>query len=1377
MSTPRHHTEWLSLVEVSGPFLSLPVLLRVFPQGLDAHDPEHARSLRMAFAEWRDNQNSPKPSAAVHDAWIRFVLTQTLSLDERVLAEGQAIPQSLRVVVAEHGETLRPDLIVRSPEGDPDAGKVRLLVQTYPSDQDLRKPVRGRRWKEWPESRMADLLHASGVRLGLVTNGEHWMLVDAPRGETTGFASWYATLWLEEPVTLRAFRSLLGLRRFFGVSESDTLEAMLAESTTNQQDVTDQLGYQVRKAVEVLIRSLDRADQDHGRALLAEVPPERLYEAALTVMMRLVFLFSAEERGLLRLGDSLYDQHYAVSTLRAQLREAADQHGEEVLERRLDAWCRLLGTFRAVYGGIDHDRLALPAYGGHLFDPDRFPFLEGRPEGTSWRTSPDPASPPVPLPIDNRTVLHLLEALQVLQVKVPGGGPPEARRLSFKALDVTQIGHVYEGLLDHTARRANGPVLGLVGSKDQEPEVPLADLERLRDKGDEELVKALKEMTGRSPSALQKALAQEIDGLDADRLHAACSNDEDLYQRVKPFAGLVRHDTFGYPMVIRRGSVYVTEGSDRRSSGTHYTPRSLTEPIVRHTLDPLVYHGPAEGLPPEKWTLRNAGELLDLKVCDMACGSGAFLVEADRYLADRLLEAWDVALKEHPDVPGITPEGRASTGRPDEALIPADEGERLTFARRIVAQRCLYGVDKNRLAAEMAKLSLWLFTLAKDKPFTFLDHAIRPGDSLVGVSTEQLKTFSLDGKGIGITLPNFLDMIPKIMEATRLLRVRLERIADEKIADVEEKERLFANIRFQTKRLNYAADRLMAVYWSTAKPAERSVALRKMLEEVDHLIRDADPDVLESEARIERQAAGCPQPFHWPLEFPEVFQRGARSGFDAFVGNPPFLGGIRIRSTLGEDYLRFLQTFWGGGNRADLCAYFFRRTKSLARQDGMIGLLATNTIAQGDTREFGLERIVQEGAAIIRAVASRAWPGTASLEVAHVWLSLGPYKGQACLDDRPVAGVTSFLTPATEVSGTPYRLAANIGRSFKGSDPLGIGFIIEEREARDLIERNPRNAEVVQPFLNGEDLNSRPDQSASRWTIHFRNWPLDRQAAPDGYDGPVAADYPECLAILEERVKPVRQRTKPNGEFVLRKPLPQKWWIYNCPRPELYRTIQGLERVLVRPEVSNTHAMVFVGTDVVFANLLCIFPLDSWSSLSVMQSNFHENWARFHSSSMRTDMRYTTADCFDTFPFPSSEDDLHDVGKTYHDHRRQIMLARQEGLTKTYNRFHDPDESSADILRLRDLHFEIDRAVAGAYGWSDLDLGHGFHQTKQGLRYTISESARGEVLARLLRLNHERYAEEVAKSLHGKKAKASTGKRGKAKVVSESRGLFDEEAD
>lgn len=211
---------------------------------------------------------------------------------------------------------------------------------------------------------MMELLHGTGVRLGLVTNGEHWMLVNAPKGETTGYISWYATLWQEEKLTLRAFCSLLGVERFFSVDESETIEALLAESVNSQQEVTDQLGFQVREAVEVLVQSIDRVDQDRNRELLVGVSEGKLYEAALTVMMRLVFLFSAEERGLLLLGDPVYDQFYAVSTLREMLREQADQNGEEILERRQDAWCRLLAVFRAVYGGIGHEALRLPAYGG-----------------------------------------------------------------------------------------------------------------------------------------------------------------------------------------------------------------------------------------------------------------------------------------------------------------------------------------------------------------------------------------------------------------------------------------------------------------------------------------------------------------------------------------------------------------------------------------------------------------------------------------------------------------------------------------------------------------------------------------------------------------------------------------------------------------------------------------------------------------------------------------------------------------------------------------------------------------------------------------------------------------------------------------------------
>src|SRR5260370_2970244 len=201
----------------------------------------------------------------------------------------------------------------------------------------------------------------------MVRNGEQWMLVFAPRGETTGFTSWYGTLWIEEPITLRAFHPLLSIKRFFGVAATETLSALLNESAQDQQEVTNQLGDQVRDAVEVLIRAFDRLDEGSGRTLLKGVAEKRLYDAALTVMMRLVFLFSAEERGLLHLGRPIYDNNYALSTLREQLQEIADRYGEEVLERRFDAWARLLSSFRAVHGGVQHQHFLLPASGGSVF--------------------------------------------------------------------------------------------------------------------------------------------------------------------------------------------------------------------------------------------------------------------------------------------------------------------------------------------------------------------------------------------------------------------------------------------------------------------------------------------------------------------------------------------------------------------------------------------------------------------------------------------------------------------------------------------------------------------------------------------------------------------------------------------------------------------------------------------------------------------------------------------------------------------------------------------------------------------------------------------------------------------------------------------------
>ncbi len=1351
MSIARHHAEWLSLIEVSGPFLSMPVLLRIFPQGLDAHDPERIRLLRMAYDEWADNQAGPRPDPAIHTQWLRFVLTNMLEMPYEVLAEGPALPPGLFATIADENETLRPDIALLSP-GD---HKPHLLIKLYPAGQDLEKAIPGHRWKASPATRMMELLRRTGRRLGLVTNGEQWMLVDAPPNETIGFASWYAALWLEEPMTLRAFRSLLCAQRFFGIPDNETLEAMLSESASNQQEVTDQLGYQVRRAVEVLVQSLDRIDKDRHRQLLGTLPETELYEAALAVMMRLVFLLTAEERDLLLLGESLYDQYYAVSTLQAQLREQADQHGEEILERRHDAWSRLLAVFRVVYGGVQHQDLRLPAYGGRLFDPDRYPFLEGRTPGTSWQETPAE-----PLLIDNRTVLHLLEALQFLQVKVPGGGPAEKRRLSFRALDVEQIGHVYEGLLDHTACRATEPVLGLFGSREHESEVTLADLEQRSARSETALLDFLEETTGRSRNALKNVLAISPMPTRFSRgnLMTACDNNQALFERVRPFAGLLRTDTFGRPVVITPGSVYVTQGSDRRTTGTHYTPRSLTEPIVKHTLDPLVYTGPAEGKPEQEWQLRTPAEILDLKVCDMAMGSGAFLVQACRYLSEKLVEAWENVAQTLPEKPQTAPEGHASTGAPSETLIATDAEERLAFARRLVSERCLYGVDKNPLAVEMAKLSLWLITLNKNQPFTFLDHALRCGDSLLGVNLKQLTSWSMDNHRTAAHARQTVWIEPLIKDAlgTALqLRSKISTGPERDVRDIEAKARLLTEAEEAMQLVKLGADLLTATTLLTISnrhqlpqdiPTMEDYSIlvdRYKTARKEHFIPASWADIRTAFDTMRQnvdELLNARRPFHWPLEFPEAFV-GAEEGFAAIISNPPFQGGIMITGALGTDYRDYLVEYLAQGKRgrADLCAYFFLRTSQLICQGGMCGLLATNTIAQGDTREVGLDQILATGWTIPYALSSRKWPGTAALEVAYVWLRHSVWHGLCLLDEQPVESITPFLTPSKAVQSKPFTLIANVGKSFKGSDLLGIGFVLDPEESQALIEKDLRNRNVLFPFLNAEDLNSRPDQSPSRWVINFHEWPLEQ-----------AETYPDCIKIVREKVLPQRE----TGSKFARK----EWWLHHRTRLDLYIAISGKTQVLAIPLHSKYMICAWVPVDIIYSHALSIIASESDADFTTLQCTFHDEWARFCGSTLETRLRYTPSDCFETYPFPNNMQRLNDIGKRYHQHRQSIMLAHQEGLTKTYNRFHDPQETSEDIVRLRELHKEMDEAVAHTYGWDDLDLGHGFHETKQGLRYTISEAARREVLGRLLKLNHERYAEEAAQGLHEKGTRKSKNK-------------------
>lgn len=1371
----RHHAEWLSLVEISGPFLSMRVLMRAFPQGLDAHDPEVFRSLRLAYEEWQEDVNSKQPDPALHGAWIEFVLRTVLGWDDQALKRGQEVPQTLEVRIKEHGVTLRAGLAVVAPSDFEEHGSPRMLVQVYPPGVGLERALRTPEsaWCATPATRMMELLHGTGVRLGLVTNGEHWMLVDAPRGQTTGFVSWYAQYWLEEKVTLQAFRSLLSVQRFFGVDPKDRLDALLAESASDQFEVTDQLGYQVRRAVEVLIQAIDRVDRERRGALLQGVTERELYGAALTVMMRLVFLLSAEEQGRLFASSTTWKEHYGAATLRDQLREVADRHGEEVLERRHDAWARLLAAFRAVHGGMTHEAMRSPAYGGGLFDPDRYPFLEGRGEKSAWRTVPAD-----PLPIHNRTVLHLLDALQVLQVKVPGGGPAEARRLSFRALGVEQIGHVYEGLLDHTAVRAKEPVLGLKGPKDREEEVPLSQLEAQRAKGPEAFVAWLADATNRSSKALQKEVAYGIP--DTDKRWAVVRERNDaLYQRVAPFAGLVRDDTVGQPILIHEGSVYVTQGDERRSTGTHYTPPSLTEPIVRHTLEPLVYRGPAEGTPQEQWELRSAEEILALRVCDMAMGSGAFLVQACRYLAERVVEAWG----KNPERGVRTlPGAEASRGVPSERLLPNGVDERLALARRLVADRCLYGVDKNPMAVEMAKLSLWLVTFERERPFTFVDHALRCGDSLLGLTDpEQVKWFHLDpARGRMVHQPddvvgtrglfNFVEQLGPAFEKAAVLRRRLEALPDDDIRDSEAKARLLHEAEQSMALVRVVADLVIASALEAAGKGQRKLDERLVLLEMpiaaalDLRVPWSQREKLAIELTTQASRilnSGKPKgsddrrPFHWALEFPEVFAEAERRGFDAIVGNPPFMGGLKLQTAFGSDWRAYLVEQLAHGvtgvrGTGDLCAYFFLRSARLLSLAGTAGILATKTIAQGDSRLVGLDQMLDAGTKVYRAIPQTPWPGSAALDVAVVWFSMFRWRGHVWLDTKRVSAINAALDEADD-SVVAKGLAANDNRAFVGSFVLNVGgFSMSESDAHALIDKSSRNAEVLFPFYGGDDIVNHPNVQPSRWVIHFRDWPLDRVTAPVGYQGTVAADYPECLNVLRTRVLPERKKLQGSGSMANRRA--ERWWLFSNDARFLYRATAPLRRALGTSGVSKYLAVAWVpATNVVYAHTSVVFADDSDGFFAVMQSSHHDLWCRSMNSTLGVTLRYTPKKCFDTFPFPRSLSNLDSIGQSYDRHRRRIMIDRSEGLTKTYNRFHDPKQSDSDSVTHRTLRRAMDQAVAAAYGWTDLDLGHGFHATAQGVRYTMSESARRQVLARLLRLNHEHYAEEVAAGLHDKK--------------------------
>ncbi|RZT32364.1 Eco57I restriction-modification methylase domain-containing protein [Cupriavidus agavae] len=1354
-----HQTsDWLSLIEISGPFLAEPVLKEVFPQGLEELDPGKRKRLRQTYEEWCDAvESGDELIDALHTAWIDEVLARTLELDEDgkgdVLKRMEWCAAHLATTLIEHGVGIAPDYAVVDEQKD-DAPL--MFVHRYAPDVDLNDAQKFDGWTATPAERMVALCRAKGCRIGLATNGERWMLVDAPVGAVTSFASWYARLWVQEPVTLQAFVHLLRCGRFFG-NDDAKLPALIDRSLRFQDEVTDALGDQVRRAVEVLIQALDKADQDRGRELLRGISEPELYEAALTVMMRLVFLLSAEERGLLLMGDGKYEAHYAISTLRSQL--VVEE--PEILEKRKDAWSRLLATFRAVFGGIEHENLRLPALGGSLFDPDRFPFLEGRSAGTTWRT--DPAKP---LPIDNRTVLLLLEAIQQFQ----------GRTLSYRALDVEQIGYVYEGLLERTVKRTANVTLDIGATlKAEKPLVTLAELESAKLDGKDRLVALLRERSGSSESRVRNDLAKPVDDALSERLLTACLGDTELLGRIKPYGHLLRTDPWGYPLVYPKGAFVVTTGSDRRETGTHYTPKSLTEAIVAETLTPIAYVGPAEGLPRAEWRLKSPAELLDLKICDPAMGSGAFLVQACRWLAERLAEAWSRA-EDAGQV--VSVDGEALPNGATQELLPRDAEERIIIARRLVAERCLYGVDLNPLAVELAKLSIWLVTLAKDRPFGFLDHNLRCGDSLLGIHRlDQITQLSMTPNAQG-QLRLFGQNIEQAVREAIELRLHLREMPIRDIRDVEAMAHLDAEARRRLEVPESIADAFIGeVFTSTSngpalghKLASLSIRAGEAIEgdqEVFASLRRRASSALATDLPADKAAR---RPFHWPLEFPEVFAL-ERGGFDAIVGNPPFLGGKRITGVAGTAFRDWLVTHIAEGRRgsADLVAYFFLRAWTLLHDGCSFGLLAVNTIAEGDTRQVGLEAMVGAGAVIYAAYPNEPWPGKAAVVTSRVHVYKGEWRGERSLLGRPAPYISAFLSNREEWS--PKLLKANESIAYQGSIVLGMGFVLSQEEARRMLDADPKNVEVIFPYINGDDLNSNSEQRPSRWVINFWDWSEER-----------ARQYELPWKWISERVQPERQRRNDRGEYVLRKPLPERWWQYADKRPALYHAIgrgQNFER---HPEDWSTQQgrSIALGTarlskfltfsqlpnDFVASDQIVVFAVPDVGWQTLLDSAIHHAWAWQYRSTRGVGvvgLRYAQTDLFETFPCPIIDAEnrkiLLELGERLHLTRKRLCTEISGGLTKLYNLYH---EASGNVEELRSLHVEVDRAVAKAYGWGDISLGHGYHEVpylpeNDRVRFTISEPARAEVLRRLSELNRQRYEEEIVRREHaGSNPRVST---------------------
>lgn len=852
--------------------------------------------------------------------------------------------------VLENPDETRLRLLTRETDDNTPPGAPIAAVYLCPDREELD----GRQARGALERFMAD----QGLSYGFIASPEILRLIrrlgDGAKGASFDF-SITTTVESEDIESLTAAYRVLNAENFVATNGSPRLiELLEAESRKHSARVSEDLKEAVFQAAEILIRGF--LEDILVRQSEFNPPPTlgQLRDTALQTLYRLLFILYAEARDERLQRHRLYQKSYSMEQLVDRLLRVPE---DELPGNRFSHWSAIQALFRIYDEGLPStpDLENIPPRGGRLFS-------EKTPEGQLIAQ----------LKLSDRVAGKLVLTLATTKPRRGVG----RERVSFRELEIEQLGSVYEGLLEYEPRTADQTMIEVIVQGRDFVLTP-AELKRLCEqkhlvlKGDAAIA-ADTEAASIHPDNVE----EEQDAADADDDDNDDENDDAAEGEEEEDKGVKKGATARLIRRLEKDDFYFVPGSARKSSGSFYTREEIVQYLVRKALEGLVED-------------KSATEIESLRVIDLACGSAHFLVGAARYMGRKLLDAYhrefrdDPPTEFYPDRP-LTPEVRQRWQREGEA-----------WCKRRVVEKCLFGVDLNPTAVQLAQVALWIESLAGDRPLSFFAHHIRPGNSLLGTWLDRLHAPphpALDDKK-GRDQGGLFEM-----QFKRLIREALDqRLLIDKPLPPDIRKDTPQEYEYKADRLTEAnrlltQARLLFDLRSAAAFVPEIWGVWATLLSTDDVAGYAVKQNWWARFEEVREREKF---FHWELEFPEVFF-GEKRGFHVIVGNPPWdkvlpdrqefygrydifiraLSGNELDQRIGELHQKnpalagefkayenrvktTMQMLRGGGDyplsagrtqaaHEDLSKYFADRSIQVVRPSGRVGLLLPSVFYNGD---------------------------------------------------------------------------------------------------------------------------------------------------------------------------------------------------------------------------------------------------------------------------------------------------------------------------------------------------------------------------------------------------------------------------------------------